>query len=117
MQTVPVAMTVKLPLRPNQPVFLFRGIIGKTGNLLIIMARSKKALRVYSSVLIQGQSGTGRKMIVRAIHAESGRKGLFVPKLLPPIGDHVVVHAPLLGGAVEEFDIFIPQHLSEHEPP
>jgi transcriptional regulator of acetoin/glycerol metabolism len=52
------------------------------GTLLPRLARELETLRRIAqsdvSVLLQGQTGTGKEVLARAIHAESGRTGPFV---------------------------------------
>ncbi|HHV35757.1 MAG TPA: sigma-54-dependent Fis family transcriptional regulator [Syntrophomonadaceae bacterium] len=54
-------------------------IIGEAAIWRKLMARATKAAKVPSNVLIEGDSGTGKELIAKAIHLESGRTGSFVP--------------------------------------
>jgi transcriptional regulator with GAF, ATPase, and Fis domain len=59
------------------------GLPGRFGALQPWLARDLEVVsRVAGSdvsILILGESGTGKEVLARAIHAESGRRGAFVP--------------------------------------
>ncbi len=44
-----------------------------------VIERVKKVLRRDIPILIEGETGTGKELLAKAIHAATGRKGLFVP--------------------------------------
>lgn len=57
----------------------FGKIIGKSPKLVKSIEVAKQVARTEASILITGESGTGKEVFARAIHANSGRNGLFVP--------------------------------------
>ncbi len=56
----------------------FDELIGESQAWKQIKNLARKAGSVSSNVLITGESGTGKDLIARAIHEESGRKGNFI---------------------------------------
>ena len=58
----------------------FAGIIGKSKALERVLAVVKKVAPTQTTILISGDSGTGKELIARAIHSNSDRKDkLFLP--------------------------------------
>src|SRR5256712_4837239 len=58
--------------------FTFSNIIGKSARMQEIFSIVQRIAKTMSTVLISGDSGTGKELIVRAIHYNSGRRGKFV---------------------------------------
>jgi len=58
--------------------FTFSNIIGKSPKMQEIFSIVQRIARTSSTVLISGDSGTGKELIARAIHYNSGRRGKFV---------------------------------------
>ena len=59
--------------------FTVDGMVGRSPRMLELFARIRKAAAVDASVLILGDSGSGKERVARAIHANSGRRdGAFV---------------------------------------
>jgi len=58
--------------------FTFANIIGKSPKMQEIFSIVQRIARTNSTVLISGDSGTGKELIARAIHYNSGRRGKFV---------------------------------------
>jgi DNA-binding NtrC family response regulator len=56
----------------------WHGLIGASQSLANIINQVKRVGPTGASVLIQGESGVGKELIARAIHAESGRSGAFI---------------------------------------
>ena len=52
---------------------LERSMIGESRNLLQTMALAKRAAASDATILIQAESGTGKELLARFIHARSGR--------------------------------------------
>lgn len=52
----------------------FKGIIGKSQSLLKTLEKVEKILNIDSTVLIIGESGTGKDLIAKALHFQSNRK-------------------------------------------
>ncbi|MBI4056991.1 MAG: sigma-54-dependent Fis family transcriptional regulator [Elusimicrobia bacterium] len=73
------------------------------GNIVYASSQMERVLdlvkRVASKdvpVLIQGETGTGKELVARAIHAQSGRKGFFVP-VNPATLPETLVESELFG--------------------
>jgi DNA-binding NtrC family response regulator len=59
--------------------FGFENIIGRSGALTAVLDIAARAARSASTVLIEGETGTGKELLARAIHVASPRKeGPFV---------------------------------------
>jgi formate hydrogenlyase transcriptional activator len=54
---------------------MFRDIVGSSTGLRDVLARVEKVAPTDSTVLIQGETGTGKELIARAIHQRSRRSG------------------------------------------
>jgi len=52
----------------------FENIIGRSGSLLAILDIAARAARSSSTVLIEGETGTGKELLARAIHFASPRR-------------------------------------------
>jgi len=70
----------KLAQSLSQPgAATFSDFIGKSPAIMEAISFAKKIAKTDSIVAIRGESGTGKEVFARAIHAESDRKGPFVP--------------------------------------
>ena len=59
---------------------LFHGIVGRSARMQDVFDRIERASSVDSPVLIQGETGTGKELVARAIHAHGARaEGPFLP--------------------------------------
>ncbi len=58
--------------------FTFSNIIGRSSRMQEIFSVVQRIAKTTSTVLISGDSGTGKELIARAIHYNSGRRGKFV---------------------------------------
>ena len=67
------------------------GIIGKSGRINICLEQVFQASQQDNSVLIKGETGTGKELFARAIHANSSREqGNFVVVDCSALPDHLV---------------------------
>ncbi len=57
----------------------FSDFIGNSPGIRDAIAFAQRIAKTDAIISIRGESGTGKEWFARAIHAESGRKGLFVP--------------------------------------
>lgn len=61
-------------------IYAFQGIIGKSKSMQEVFRLMSKVLDNDSTVLITGETGTGKELVARAIHFNSKRReGPFVP--------------------------------------
>jgi two-component system response regulator PilR (NtrC family) len=58
--------------------FTFQNIIGKSAKMQEIFSIVQRIAKTSSTVLIAGDSGTGKELIARAVHYNSDRRGKFV---------------------------------------
>ena len=69
----------KLHLSGHVATFRFEDILTVSPAMLHVLEQAKKYAAVDSTVLITGQTGTGKEMMAQSIHNESGRRtGPFV---------------------------------------
>lgn len=54
--------------------FGFEGVIGDSPQMRDVIERLKRIAPTYASVLIQGQTGTGKELVAQSIHQNSPRK-------------------------------------------
>ena len=54
-------------------------IIGKSKNVLELKLLINKVASSESTVLVLGETGTGKELVAEAIHKSSKRRGQFVP--------------------------------------
>jgi DNA-binding NtrC family response regulator len=52
----------------------FENILGRSGALLQVLDTAARAARTHSTVLVRGETGTGKELLARAIHFNSSRK-------------------------------------------
>jgi two-component system response regulator HydG len=55
--------------------FGFEGVVGSSAQMLGLIERLKRIAPTDATVLIQGQTGTGKELVAQAIHQNSPRKG------------------------------------------
>jgi len=54
--------------------FGFEGVVGNSARMHDVLAKLKTIAPTQATVLIQGETGTGKELVARAIHANSPRK-------------------------------------------
>jgi two-component system, NtrC family, response regulator len=55
--------------------YTFDNILGKSPAIIEAIALAKKVARTHTTVLLLGETGTGKEVFAQAIHAESDRRG------------------------------------------
>jgi two-component system response regulator HydG len=55
--------------------FGFEGVVGNSPNMHEVLAKLKSIAPTSATVLIHGETGTGKELVARAIHQNSPRKG------------------------------------------
>jgi len=71
------------------------GLIGTSASMQRIYRMARQVAQSKATILIGGESGTGKGELARAIHSLSGRSGLFV-----------ALHCPALAESVLESELF-----------
>ena len=66
-------ITTPLRLEDPRPEDMFLGIIGRSKKMQRVFERIKKVAATNSTVLISGDSGTGKELVAQAIHKLSNR--------------------------------------------
>lgn len=56
----------------------FEGIVGRTFSMLDLLTKVRRIAPHYSTALITGETGTGKELVSRVLHAWSLRQGPFV---------------------------------------
>ena len=88
MSTVELAVTRALAMSSVQRENRFlrdeaargwRDFVGQSPAMVQLYQLIRQVARARSSVFVVGETGTGKELVARAIHQESGRAGLFVP--------------------------------------
>ena len=84
----------KLKQRLNQK-FGLENIIGNSASMHEVLETVKQVAPTKTTVLLTGDSGTGKELIAQAVHQQSGRSGAFVP-----------VHCAALSATLLESELF-----------
>jgi len=71
-------------------------LIGRSAAARRVLTLIERVARIPRPVLIQGERGTGKELVARAIHGASGRRGLFVAINCAAIPD-TLLEAELFG--------------------
>lgn len=69
---------LKKALSKHDKDFSITDIIYASPKMEYILKLVKTAAKADSSILISGETGTGKELIAKALHSESGRKGQFL---------------------------------------
>jgi transcriptional regulator with AAA-type ATPase domain len=90
---VTVGPAVEPSLAPEAP--LLPGLIGSSAPVRRLALEVQRVATLDAPVLLLGESGTGKDVVARAIHALSGRRGRYVP-----------LNAGALGEALADSELF-----------
>ena len=82
-------ITVRPALEPHSaaPVPLVPGLVGSSEPMRRLVGEIRRVAVLDARVLLQGESGTGKDVIARAIHQLSGRRGRYVPLNAGALGE------------------------------
>lgn len=82
-------ITVRPALEPQgaAPVPLVPGLVGSSEPMRRLVQDIRRVAVLDAPVLLQGESGTGKDVIARAIHQLSGRRGRYVPLNAGALGE------------------------------
>jgi DNA-binding NtrC family response regulator len=69
---------LKQALAKQDTTFSIHDIIHTSQKMGQILKLVKTAAKAESSIMISGETGTGKELIAKALHSESGRKGQFL---------------------------------------
>jgi DNA-binding NtrC family response regulator len=64
---------------PEPDALLLPGLVGSSAPMRRLAADVRRVAALDAPVLLLGESGTGKDVVARAIHALSGRRGRYVP--------------------------------------
>ncbi|MEE9551116.1 MAG: sigma 54-interacting transcriptional regulator, partial [Candidatus Binatia bacterium] len=71
---------IQFSRRRSNHTFAFNGIIGKSKVLERVLDVVRKVAPTQATILISGDSGTGKELVARAVHSSSDRRDkLFLP--------------------------------------
>ena len=71
--------------------FGFEGVIGNSPQMHDVMTRLQRIAPTDATVLIQGETGTGKELVAKAIHQNSPRKKRpFVPLNCAALSEHIL---------------------------
>jgi two-component system NtrC family response regulator len=64
---------------PRKATSTQRQLVGETAAMRDVRALIERIAPTPATVLIEGETGTGKELVARLLHEQSGRKGPFVP--------------------------------------
>ena len=91
--------SLRSQLRPEQRqplAFRFNQIVGESSAMREVFERTARAARTEATVLVRGESGSGKEAIARAVHANSPRRD----------GPFVVVDCAAISAGLIESELF-----------
>jgi DNA-binding NtrC family response regulator len=92
LDSMPRTTTAATGLAVDDPgAWAHLGLVGQSPALLAVFARITKVSRYRTNVLLLGDSGTGKELIARALHASGPRRAkLFVPLNCATLGREIL---------------------------
>jgi DNA-binding NtrC family response regulator len=80
---------------PDPDALLLPGLVGSSAPMRRLATEVRRVAALDAPILLLGESGTGKDVVARAIHAVSGRRGRYVP-----------LNAGALGEALADSELF-----------
>jgi transcriptional regulator with PAS, ATPase and Fis domain len=72
----------------RRPKYTFSQVVGSSPAMLEVKRQARRAAQLDTTVLLQGETGTGKELLAHAMHAASGRaKGPFVAVNMAAVPD------------------------------
>ncbi len=95
--------------------FGFEGVVGTSSSMRILIEKLKNVAPTDATVLIQGENGTGKELVARAIHQNSPRKSKpFVPLNISALPDSIL-ESELFGHEAGAFTGAITKRIGKFE--
>ncbi|MBN6188885.1 sigma 54-interacting transcriptional regulator [Aneurinibacillus sp. BA2021] len=100
-------------LKDKDTRYVFESIIGDSAALREVIAGARRAARTSSSVLIVGETGTGKELFAQSLHNDSTRAtGPFISQNCAALPEHLIegllfgTHRGAFTGAIERPGLF-----------
>lgn len=78
-------------LNKGETKYTFESIIGESENFLAVIEQSKRSTRTASSILIVGETGTGKELFAQSIHNGSNRSSMpFISQNCAALPDSLI---------------------------
>ncbi len=78
-------------LNKGETKYTFESIIGESENFLAVIEKSKRSTRTASSILIVGETGTGKELFAQSIHNGSNRSTMpFISQNCAALPDSLI---------------------------
>ena len=78
-------------LNKGETKYTFESIIGESENFLAVIEQSKRSTRTASSILIVGETGTGKELFAQSIHNGSNRSAMpFISQNCAALPDSLI---------------------------
>jgi DNA-binding NtrC family response regulator len=79
------------PHMQSKSLFRFEGMVGESESFLRVIEKIPSVARCDATVLIAGETGTGKEIFARAIHYQSSRQAKpFIPVNCGALPDHLI---------------------------
>ncbi|MFB5189943.1 sigma-54 interaction domain-containing protein [Alicyclobacillus fastidiosus] len=78
-------------LKRGETRYTFDSLVGESSNIVEVMEHAKRAARTNSSILIVGETGTGKELFAQSIHHASPRSaGPFISQNCAALPEHLI---------------------------
>ena len=89
-------LAARAPLAANNEIVTFHGLASGDPSMHLVFDTCRNVAETDSNVLVRGESGSGKELLARAVHAESARAG----------GPFVAVNCAALTASLLESELF-----------